>query len=159
MYKKIFILILLSLFLTGCNTTRKTVMTCNGTLDGLDETFIFEANNDNIQSQKELFSFKVEDLGYSLNDYKKDHSIIDKEELKDFVYQTMFNGIHEVEGISIDIKDNEDTLDFTITIDYSTVDKNTLIKAGIIDNETVSLEKTINDLKNKGIDCEEQLNN
>lgn len=159
MYKKIFILILLSLFLTGCNTTRKTITTCKGPLDGLDETFIFEANNDNIQSQKELFSFKIEDLGYLLDDYKKDHSIIDKEELKDFVYQTMFNGIHELNGISIDIQDNEDSLDFTITIDYSTVDKNTLIKAGIINDETISLKKTINDLKNKSMDCEEQSNN
>lgn len=94
-----------------------------------------------------------------LDDYKKDHSIINKEELKDFVYQTMFNGIHELNGISIDIQDNEDSLDFMITIDYSTVDKNTLIKAGIIEDETISLEKTVNDLKNKSMDCEEQLNN
>lgn len=157
--KKIFILILLSLFLTGCNTTRKTVTTCKGTLDDLDETFIFDAENNNIQKQQELFNFKVEDLGYLLNDYKNDRSIINKEELKDFVYQTMFNGIHELNGISIDIQDNEDSLDFMITIDYSTVDKNTLIKAGIIEDETISLEKTVNDLKNKSMDCEEQLNN
>ena len=159
MYKKIFILILLSLFLTGCKATRKTITTCKGTLDDLDETFIFDAENNDIQKQQELFNFKVEDLGYLLNDYKNDRSIINKEELKDFVYQTMFNGIHELNGISIDIQDNEDSLDFIITIDYSTLDKNTLIKAGIIEDETISLEKTVNDLKNKSMDCEEQLNN
>ena len=155
MKKNIIGLMMLCVLLTGCNQKRETVTTCKGNLQGVEETFVFTASQDHIQNQQELFTFKVEDLGYSLDDYKQDHSIIDKDQLKQFIFQTMFNGIDELEGMSIEIQDEEDSLNFVITTDYEKVDLDALSKAGLIDSgDYISLDKTVDGLKDKGMTCE-----
>ncbi len=157
MKKQILVMIMLGTLLTGCNQKRETVTTCKGNLQGVDETFVFTANQDHIQNQQEYFTFKVEDLGYSLDDYKQDHSIVDKEQLKQFIFQTMFNGIDELDGMSIEIEDEDDSLKFTITTDYEKVDLEALSHAGLIDSgDYISLDKTVDGLKDKGMTCEEK---
>ena len=69
----------------------------------------------------------------------------------------MFNGIDELDGMSIEIEDEDDSLKFTITTDYEKVDLEALSNAGLIDSgDYISLDKTVDGLKDKGMTCEEK---
>ena len=51
----------------------------------------------------------------------------------------------------------DDSLKFTITTDYEKVDLEALSNAGLIDSgDYISLDKTVDGLKDKGMTCEEK---
>lgn len=149
--------------LTGCggnsSSKRETVTTCEGTLDNMEEKFTFNASGDKITTQVEEFTFGIEELGFSLADYQADHSIVDLDALKEMIYSQLF-GTTELEGVSVEIKDEEDHLAFVVTTDYDKADLDALADAGLIEKGSVttsyiSLEKTVEGLEGKGMTCSE----
>lgn len=154
---------MMALMLVGCNeeAPRDTVTVCQGELDGIQETFTFNASGDEITKQTEEFIISIEDLGIPLEDYQADHSIVDTEAVKEALFSTMFNGSTEVNGMSMEVKTEEDHLSFIVTTDYTVADFDALAEAGLIEEGSISttyisLQRSIEGLEERGMTCTEQ---
>ena len=147
--KKIIILLLGIIMLTGCGAAQKkeTGYTCSFSEQGVESTVVFTSDGDKVNTSKTTMKINYDIFG-----------IVDasmKAQLKE-TYESTYIGI---EGVVISVSvDADDYLMMTIDVDFKVADRDYLIAAGLVeeddyDGEFVSLKKIVASTVDNGYKC------
>ena len=145
--KKLIFLILVVLLMTGCSS-KQTATCVYESGDGMSSELVFSAKDDALTSSVEEIHMSYSGLGITEES--------DKETLRDY-FVTMFS---DYDGITLEATIGEEELLMVLTIDYTTVDFQTLVDLGMmseddLDQESVNLQLSMEGLENTGYTCGE----
>ena len=147
--KKLVFLVLAVLLMTGCSKTNKQTATCTyDSGDGMTSELVFSASDDVVTKSVEEIRMSYEALGAT--------SDSDKETLRNYFIE-MFS---DYEGITIEATTGEEELLIVLTIDYTTVDYQSLVDLGMmseddLDQKFVDLQLSMEGLEDTGYTCGE----
>lgn len=142
--KKLLIVLLPLLVLTGCGSNEKDdgekVCKYENSLAKMENTFYY--SKDKVLKQVEVTDMK-------LTQYMKDN--LEKVK-KDYTEK-----FADVKGVKVEVTTTEDTMKITATIDYEKADFKQLYEYGLISDQkvkSISLEKTLKGFEENGYTCE-----
>lgn len=147
--KKILVLLISLLCFCGCSTKKTTTTVCKLDTMGMLDSMEIISEGDKVTNLIETVTIKWADFEIETEDDKT---------LLETTMLDFFEVLEDIDGIKISSKKTDEALNITVKMDIVNGDLDAMKEIGILnfdeDTVSISLEKSIEGLKENGYTCE-----